>query len=72
MRSAIPYGCETWCVVQNDIGILQKTERAMVRSMCGVKLMGENWTRDLMQMLHLNETLINWQELIVSVGMDMY
>ena len=40
-----------------EVGILQRTERAMVRSMCGVKLMDKKLTKDLMQMLHLNETM---------------
>ena len=26
------YGCETWCLGQIEIGIVRKTERAMVRS----------------------------------------
>ena len=38
------------------MGILQRTERAMVRNMCGVKFMDKKTTRDLMQMLDLNET----------------
>ena len=39
VRSAMLYGSETWCLGQNEMGILQRTERAMVRNMCGVKLM---------------------------------
>ena len=51
------YGRETWCLGQNEIGILQRTEGAMVRNMCGVKLMDEKSTNDLMQMMDLNETI---------------
>ena len=40
------------------IGIKQTTERAMVKIMCGEKLMDKKSTKDLRQML--------------SVGMDMY
>ena len=36
-------------------GILQRTERAMVSNMCGVKLMDNKSIKDLMQMLDLNE-----------------
>ena len=38
VRLAIVYGSETWCLGKNEIGILQRTKRAMVRSMCAVKL----------------------------------
>ena len=51
------YGSETWCLGQNEIGILKRTERAMVRNMCGAKLMDNKMTKDPMQMLHLNETI---------------
>ena len=50
VRSAMLHGSETWSLGQNEIGILQRNERAMVRNMCGVKLM-DNMTKDLMQML---------------------
>ena len=51
------YGSETWCFGQNEIGILQRTEKTILRSMCGVKLVDKKLTRDLMQMLDLNETM---------------
>ena len=38
VRSAMLYGSETWCLRESGMAILSKTERAMVRSMCGVKL----------------------------------
>ena len=51
------YGSETWSVVQNEIGILHRTEGDIVRRMCRVKLVDKKLTRDLMQMLDLNETV---------------
>ena len=33
------YGNETWCLRENEMAILRRTERAMVRAMCGAKLM---------------------------------
>ena len=51
------YRIETWCLGQNEIGILQRTERIMVRNMCGLKLIGKKSTKDLMQMFDLNETI---------------
>ena len=44
-------------MVQNKIGTLKKTERAMVKSVCGVKLMDKKSTKDQMQMLDMNETI---------------
>ena len=51
------YGSETWSLGQNEIGILQRTERAVAISICGVKLMDKKSSKDLMQMLDLNETI---------------
>ena len=51
------YGSETWFLGQNEIGILQRFEGAMVRNMCGVKLMDKMSTKNLMQMFDLNETI---------------
>ena len=56
-RSAMLYGSETWCLRENEIAILRRTERAMVRSMCRVKLVERNIMEDLMKMLGLKETL---------------
>ena len=57
VRSAMLYGSETWCLSENEMGILRRAERAMVRVMCGVKLMDRKKTEDLMQMLGLEETI---------------
>ena len=51
------YGSKTWCLGQNEIGILQRTEGTMVRNMCGMKLICKMSTEDLMLMLDLNETM---------------
>ena len=39
------------------MAILRRTERAMVRAMCGAKLM-ERRTEELMEMLGLKETVV--------------
>ena len=57
VRSAMLYGSETWCLSENEMGILRRAERAMLRVMCGVKLMDRKKTEDLMQMLGLEETI---------------
>ena len=56
MRSAILYGRETWSLSQNEIGILQITERAMVKNVWS-EINGKKSTKDLMKMLDLNETI---------------
>jgi len=55
--SAILYGSETWCLGEKELSILRRTERAMVRAMCGMKLMDRKSTDELMDMLGLNETV---------------
>ena len=57
VRSAMLYGSETWCLMKNELAILRRTERAMVRAMCGVKLMDKRSTEVLMDMLGLEETV---------------
>ena len=37
IKSAMLYGSETWCLRETEMAILRRTERAMVRSRCGVK-----------------------------------
>ena len=56
VRSARFNGSEIWCLGYDEIGILQRTERAMVRSMCEVKLVDQKLAKDLMQMLDFFET----------------
>ena len=57
VRLAMLYGSETWYLRENEMIILRRAERAMVRSMCGVKLVDRKNTEDLMKMLGLKETL---------------
>ena len=57
VRSAMLYGSETWCLRESETAILRRTERAMVRSMCVVKLADRKKMEDLMEMLGLRETL---------------
>ena len=37
VKVAMLYGSETWYLRENEIAILRRTERAMVRAMCGAK-----------------------------------
>ena len=58
VRVVMLYGSETWCLRENEIAILRRTERAMVRAKCGAKLMEKKRTEDLMEMLGLKETVV--------------
>lgn len=58
VRSVMLYGSETWCLGENEMALLRRTERAMVRAMCGVKLMDKNRTEVLMEMLGLEESVV--------------
>ena len=58
VRSAMLYRSEKWCLRENEMTILRRTERTMVRAMCGAKLMEKKRTEDLMEMLGLKETVV--------------
>ena len=57
VRSAILYGSETWCQKENEKTILRRTERALVRAMCGQKVVDRKTSEEQMGMLGLNETI---------------
>ena len=57
VRSAMLYGSETRCLRENEIAILW-TERAMMRAMCGAKLMEKKRTEDVMEIMGLKETVV--------------
>ena len=47
VRLAMSYVSKTWCLRENEMAILRRTERAMVRAMCGAKLMEKKRTEDV-------------------------
>ena len=47
---------ETWCLRENEMAILRRTEITMVRAICGAKLMEKKRTKDLMELLGFKET----------------
>ena len=57
VRSAILHESETWCLRESEMEILRRTKRAMVRSMCGIKLEDGKNMEELTEMLGLKETL---------------
>ena len=46
---------KNWCLKENEVAILRRTERSMVRAMCSVKLVDKRNTKKLMDMLGLKE-----------------
>ena len=69
VRSAMLYESETWCLRVNEMAILRRTERAIVRALCGAKLMEKKRTGDLMEMLRLKETVV---QMAKSKGVRWY
>ena len=57
VRSAILYGSETWCLKENEKAFLRRTERAMLRAMCGQKVVDKKTTEEQMDMLGLRKTI---------------
>ena len=57
VRSAMLYGSEAWCLSEKEMAILRRTERAMIRAMCGVKLLDRRNSEELMDMLGIKESL---------------
>ena len=55
--SAILHGIDEWCLKENEKAILRRTERAMVRAMCGQKVVYRKTTEEQMDMLGLKETI---------------
>ena len=58
------YGSEAWCVRENDMAILRKPEGAMIRAMCGVKLLDRRNSEELMD---IKESLDRMAEQVVPV-----
>ena len=57
LRSAIRYGSEAWCLRENVKAILRRTERAIVRAMCGQKVVDRKTPEEQMDILGLKETI---------------
>ena len=49
------YGSKTWCLQENKIAILKRTEKAMIRVICGETLIEKMSCEELMELLGLEE-----------------
>ena len=57
VRSAMLYGSETWCLWEKEMAILRRTEKAIMRAICGVKMIEKRRSQELMSLLALTNTL---------------
>ena len=57
VKSAMLCGSEAWCLIEKEMAILRRTERAMIRAMCCVKLLDRRHSKELMDMLGIKESL---------------
>ena len=57
VRSARLYESGAWYLREKDMAILRRTKRAMIRAMCGVKLLVQRKSEELMDMLGIKESL---------------
>ena len=53
VRSPMLYGSEKWCLRENEMAVLERTEKAMMRAICGVKIIEKRRSQELMSLLGL-------------------
>ena len=58
VQSVLIYGTETWAMKADDLRSLERTERMMVRWMCGVSLKDRKPSEDLCNLLGI--VLLMW------------
>ena len=51
VRSAMLYGSETWCLRENEMAILRRAEKAMMKAMCKVNVIEKRRSQELMSLL---------------------
>ena len=51
------YGSETWCLRENEMAILRRTEKAMIRAMCEFTLIEKRRSQELMSLLGVKDTM---------------
>ena len=56
VRSAMLYGSETWCLREYEMTILRRTEKAMMRAMCGVNMIEKRRSQELVSLQGLTDT----------------
>ena len=51
------YGSKAWCLKEKKMAILKQTKRPMIQAMCGLKLLYQRNSEELMGMLDIKEPL---------------
>ena len=57
VRSTMLYGSETWYLRENEMAILRRTEKAMIRAICEDKIIEKRRSQELMSLFGLKDTL---------------
>ena len=70
--SAMLYGSEAWCLTEKDMAILRRTEKAMIRAMCCVKLLDRRNSEELMDMFGIKESSDRMAKEAVCGGTVMF
>ena len=68
-RSNMLNGSKTWCLNGNEVAVLRRAEKSIMKVMCDVKLVDKKNTEKLMDMLGLKEAEDN---LAMVNGMRWY
>jgi len=53
VRSVLLFACETWAVKEDDTQRIERTDRAMIRWICGVSLKDERSSEELLKLLNI-------------------
>ena len=69
VKSAMRYGSETWSLRENEMAILRRTEKAIMRAICGIEMIEKRRSQELTSLLGLKDTL---DELARASGMQWY
>ena len=49
------FGSKTWCLRENEMAILRRREKAMMRATCGVKMIEKRRSQEFMSFLGLKQ-----------------
>ena len=56
IKSSMLYKSKTWFLRENEMAILRRTEKAMMKEMCGVKLIEKRRSQELINLLGLKDS----------------
>ena len=57
VRSVLLYACETWAVKEEDTQRIERTDRAMIRWICGVSPKDERSSEELLKLLNIESII---------------